>query len=201
MNGLESCLDTFNKWRIEKKEHRRTLVFLSSESFSTENALFVICCWDYIYRPDDTKAEGLFKIFIERTGLAYVNVPDASRLAAMGQVQEPMKGLPFPRPQKQRLLAETATENRGGLKLGDSTASAGNYNLVTNSIAETMPEIVRLLQNNISNLVAKIANGIGKMELNSTARENLGHVHSFWGTKGMKNLGFSKKDMPKNAKW
>lgn len=168
---MERLLKAFATWRLAEPGARHKLLVNASHNFASENALFMICAWDYVFHANGTKAEGFRELFLERSGKLSVNLPDALRQGALGLLRTGTSYVPAPERMmaiargpgtrlrgpatvaappargrglgtSHRPMGAAGREVAGGIRLG----GAANYNLVTQALTVAVPEIDTLIR-------------------------------------------------------
>lgn len=172
---MENTIKTFEAWKLSLPRERHKLSVYFSHRLQSENILFLICAWDYIYRPCDAKASGLRDLFIRASSVCELNVSSSSRTKAL---------LQFSPATIERSFAKHESQQRHVFKSrrsGFLSGGAGNYNLVVRGLEFLVPEVSRLLGNPEG--IDFQSGEIGRFSrLHHYSMKNaLPHVEKYWG--------------------
>lgn len=182
---MEKTIELFTKWKVEQPTQRRALYVHSCHLLQYESVLYMICAWDYVYRPTDTKAAGITDLFIRTGSAGEVNVSYSNRKAAVKLIDKPAAPTVMNLGTNWKRAAKLL--RRGGVKPG----GAGNYNLTTKAIEQTLPEcMAQVDDNNLGDkrLSVAVQRGIGNLRPTSQAQDLVRQVAQYWGA-GVIELG------------
>ena len=178
---MQDSLKLFASWNCENPTQRRALYLLSAQQYQEENILYLIGCWDYVFRPDDRKAQGLAELFIRKGSIAEINVSSHDRGAAMRMLTAPLTSRGKRRIRGGRQMLDGAP-NKGGLTFGGT----GNYNLMTKAIEMTLPVCMGqvddpgLGQNKLSVAAKRGANGARPTKRST---DIVSEMYEYWGNR------------------
>ena len=180
---MENTLKLFAQWNLEQPEQRKALFVHGSHKWYEEEIVYMICCWDYVYRPTDKKAEGLYEVFLKPQApiLVYayqIHMSDSRKLLTNPKIKAKIQG------SKEEIVL--SLQKTGGLKAG----GAGNYNLMTKAIELTLPDAVYKVGKD-AELVNLVKSGTqGKKATKSALDILTNYVAKYWGA-GIKDLGLT----------
>ena len=175
---MEKTIRLFTEWKVEQPTQRRAMYVHSSHQFNHENVLYLICCWDYVYKPTDAKVQGLIDVFITANAPGEINVSGSNRKKALKLLGNP--AAPKVSYEGTNKRAPITLLHKGGVKTG----GAANYNLMTQAIEVTLPECMRQVDDfnwgdkMLSKLVKK---GVGNLTPTPAAVQVVKHISQYWG--------------------
>lgn len=162
---MEKMLRTFAAWKLRNPVMRHKFLVNSSHRYSTENGLFMVLAWDYVFNPTHQKLECLRRHFLMRDKELTINLSSPQRarcLAILHSGEEPRDGLEATLalgragPSRGRAGVVTAAPVRArgtgvtarpmaaagrGRAGGVRGGGAGDYNLATLALSIAVPEI------------------------------------------------------------
>ncbi|RVT86723.1 hypothetical protein DXV76_01140 [Rhodobacteraceae bacterium CCMM004] len=166
----------------------------STAQHRSETMLYMICCWDYAYRPSDDKVEGLREVSIQNGGEGQSNVSGSQRRKALAFFDAPIR---LQAPQQTRARGRGVISNdvqvstyRGpGMSGGVQMGGAGNYNLVTKAIEMTLPECARSLKDLGDFDLSKVLTQGTKVKTPATGADRvIRQIQEYWGADGWRQL-------------
>ena len=182
---MEKVIDLFAKWKLEQPTQRRALYVHSCHLLQYESVLYMICSWDYVYRPSDTKSKGLTDLFIRTGSAGEVNVSSGHRKAALKLIDKP--AAPTVMNEGTNWKRAVKLLRRGGVKSG----GAGNYNLTTKAIEQTLPECMNQVDDirlGSKRLSVVVQQGVGNLRPTKQAQDLVRQIAQSWGA-GIIELG------------
>lgn len=171
---MEKTLALFAKWKIEQPEQRRALYVHSSHQHTAENIIYMICSWDYIYRPSDLKLEGLVSVFISDDAAGEINVSGSDRKKALNLLGNPKVKTSIEGTDKSIKLD---MQKAGGTTIG----GVANYNLMTKAIETTLPVCMSKVDWHSPPLSQVIKGGVGGKQPTNAAFKLVKVVSQYWG--------------------
>ena len=182
---MEKTINLFAKWKVEQPTQRRALYVHSCHLLQYETVLYFICAWDYVYRPTDAKGKGIVDLFIRTGAAGEVNVSYGNRKAAVRLIDKP--AAPTVMNVGTNWRRKIMLRRTGGVKSG----GAGNYNLTTKAIEQTLPEcMAQVDDNNLGDKRLSIAvqKGVGNLRPTASAQNIVRQIAQYWGA-GIVELG------------
>ena len=180
---MEKTLKLFAEWNLEQSEQRKALFVHGSHKWYEEEIVYMICCWDYVYRPKDKKAEGLYEVFLKPKAPVLVYAYQTRMSGARKLLTNPKVKAKYEGSTEETVLSLQKT---GGLKAG----GAGNYNLMTKAIESTLPDAVAKLSKD-EGVVTLVKSGTqGKKPTQSALDILTNYVAKYWGA-DIKDLGLT----------
>jgi len=184
---MENTLNIFKNCKLDDKAIRRALFVKSLETFREENILYMICCHDYIYHPEDFKIAALVNLFIKTGSPIEINVSSSNRKAAMQLVTNPKVQVNF-----EHLSSNSNDRMRPKLKTGGGVIEGGaaNYNLMTKAIEETLPVCMRSVPKELIQSVVTGGNSHSPAEINKRGSAQVRELMQYYGA-GIFELGIT----------
>lgn len=182
---MQKSIEIFSTYNLNVPRNRWNAYVNSSLGFTTENILFMLCCWDYFYNPASSKAEGLQELFISSDAPHEINVGGVERRTALQLLVNPFEVNPRQQMRTRSRGRGVYQESTGGLGSpthrqigGIRQGGVGNYNLTTKAIEICLPVIMSKVDRE-----ATLAQVTGKQQPNSYGTKMLNDVGDFWGSK------------------
>lgn len=172
---MKESLGLFAKWKVEQPEQRRALLIHSSHKYLEENILYMICSWDYVYRPSDEKMMGLLKVFLSNDGAGAINVSDFKKTTAMKIIGDPKVKTSY---EGSNVNVQLNMDKTGGVTLG----GVGNYNLMTKAIEATLPQCMSKVDTQGTGFSELMAGGVNGKQPTKIALNLVKVVSDYWGS-------------------
>ena len=172
---MKETLALFAKWKVEQPAQRQAMFIHSSHKATEENILYMICSWDYVYRPNDEKLMGLTQVFISNKGAGAINVRSYNRKDALNVLEKPQAKVNY---EGSNVSAEVKMLRAGGVARG----GAGNYNLMTKAIEATLPQCMSKVDTQSSGFSALMAGGTNGKKPTKAALDLVKVVSNYWGS-------------------
>ena len=175
---MQKSLKLFSEWKVEQPAQRRAMYVHSSQQFNHENILYLICCWDYVYKPTDDKLQGLVNLFIVNNAPAMINISGSNRKKALKLLGNP--AAPKVSYEGSNKRAPITLLHKGGVKGG----GAANYNLMTQAIEVTLPECMNQVDdpNQGDKMLSKLVQkGAGNLKPTTAAVRVVQQISHYWG--------------------
>ena len=172
---MQNTLALFDKWKVQIPEERRKMYLHSCQEQQEENVLYMICCWDYFYNPNDEKLEGLIKVFIMNGATGNINVGSWERDRALGLLENPLLV-------KRDAIAQGVLKGPGRKARaanfdkpgGAHLTGVANYNLMTQAMELTLPTCM-------SKVALKNNGDIGDLQPTANGQTIVRDVATYWG--------------------
>jgi len=186
---MEDTFNLFEKCKMNDKAMRRALFVKSLETFREENVLFMICCHDYVYHPEDYKISALVNLFIKSGSLIEINVSSSQRNKALKLLSDPKIQVNF-----EHIASNKSPRNRPKLQMskqgGAREGGAANYNLMTKAIEITLPVCMKQVPKELINSVVTGGNVYSNTPIHSRGMTKVQALTQYYGA-GIFELGIT----------
>ena len=176
---MEKTLKLFSAWKVEQPAMRRAMFVHASHQRTEENILYMICCWDYVFKPSDEKLDGLVDVFLRPGSEGEINVSYRNRKAVLRSLNKPTAPIVMLEGSNKQVFFKKFLR-----KGGRRTGGVANYNLMTKAIETTLPECMGQI-NDVSGSNEKISDlmlgGAGNLRPTPEATKLVRLISRYWG--------------------